>query len=219
MNAPMYFTPSEVVLLNGEQFAPSAGLVNKYTVRASGQGVNANKLAVAAWSAALLANEQYGLIRLSPATNSTLFGLIKQPTLLVEPTGTQPGWPAGTLEANLLQVTSELQASRQNNLYMIVYRWLGSDDSAPYQEVLRMIEQGLGMRGLMVEVDARALGIFKYKKLELPDSTRPYIAQQSTAPVKQLLQNCEQFRPDIWKVMQKNIDKAIAARTEQSDND
>ena len=119
--------------------------------------------------------------------------MIKQPTLLVEPTGTQPGWPAGTLEANLLQVTSELQASRQNNLYMIVYRWLGSDDSAPYQEVLRMIEQGLGMRGLMVEVDARALGIFKYKKLELPDSTPPTSPSSQPPPSSSFCRTASNF--------------------------
>jgi len=83
----MYFTSSEVVILNGEHFAPSASVLNKYVVYASGKGVNANKLAVAAWSAALLANEQYGLIRLTPSVNSTLFGLVKTPTLLVEPTG------------------------------------------------------------------------------------------------------------------------------------
>ena len=87
MAETMVFTPSEVVILNGERFAPSASVLNKYTVYASGQGVNANKLAVAAWSAALLANEQYGLIRLTPSVNSTLFGLVKTPTLLVEPTG------------------------------------------------------------------------------------------------------------------------------------
>jgi hypothetical protein len=215
----MYFTPSEVVLLNGERFAQSAALVNKYTVHASGQGVSSNKLAVAVWSAALLANEQYGLIRLTPSVNSTLFGLVKTPTLLVEPTGVQPGWPAGTLEADLLQVASRLQTTKQNNLHMIVYSWLGSDTSAPYHMVLQMVEQGLGQRGLMQEVEGRALGIFKTKKLVLPDSTRPLIAAQPIAPVQQLLQQCEQFRPDVWKTMQKNIEKAISQRTEQTDSD
>jgi hypothetical protein len=215
----MYFTPSEVVMLNGEQFAPSAALVNKYEVRASGKGVNVNKLAAAVWSAALLANEQYGLIRLTPSVNSTLFGLVKTPTLLVEPTTVQPGWPAGTLEANLIEVARQLQASRQNNLHIIVYRWLGSDYSTPYHMVLTMLEQGLAKRGLMQEEEARSLGIFKYKKLVLPDSTRPLIASQPFAPVQQLLMQCEQFRPDVWKTMQKNIDKAISQRTEQSDSD
>ena len=219
MAETMVFTPSEVVILNGERFAPSASVLNKYTVYASGQGVNANKLAVAAWSAALLANEQYGLIRLTPSVNSTLFGLVKTPTLLVEPTGVQPGWPAGTLEADLLQVASRLQTTRQNNLHMIVYSWLGSDYGAPFQMVIKEIEQGLGKRGLMVEEQAKALGIFKYKKLVLPDSTLPLIAQQPVAPVQQMLQQCEQFRPDVWKVMQKNIEKAISQRTEQTDSD
>jgi hypothetical protein len=219
MADPMYFTPSEVVLLNGEHFAPSASVFNKYEVLASGQGVNANKLAVAVWSAALLANEQYGLIRLTPSVNSTLFGLVKTPTLLVEPTNVQAGWPAGTLEAELLGVASRLQATRQNNLHMIVYSWLGSDYGAPYQIVLKEIEQGLGKRGLMVEEQAKALGLFKYKKLVLPDSSLPLIAQQPFAPVQQMLQQCEQFRPDVWKTMQKNIDKAISQRTEQSDSD
>jgi hypothetical protein len=219
MAETMVFTPSEVVILNGERFAPSASVLNKYTVYASGQGVNANKLAVAAWSAALLANEQYGLIHLTPSVNSTLFGLVKTPTLLVEPTGVQPGWPAGTLEADLLLVASRLQTTRQNNLHMIVYSWLGSDYGAPFQMVIKEIEQGLGKRGLMVEEQAKALGIFKYKKLTLPDSTRPLIAGQSIAPVQQMLQQCEQYRPDVWKVMQKNIDKAISQRTEQSDSD
>ena len=215
----MYFTPSEVVLLNGERFAQPAALVNKYTVHASGQGVSSNKLAVVVWSAALLANEQYGLIRLTPSVNSTLFGLVKTPTLLVEPTGVQPGWPAGSLEANLIEVTRQLQATRQNNLHMIVYRWLGSDYSAPFHMVLQMVEQGLGQRGLMQEVEGRTLGIFKTKKLVLPDSTRPFIAGQPISPVQQLLQQCEQFRPDVWKTMQKNIEKAISQRTEQTDSD
>lgn len=219
MAETMYFTPSEVVILNGEKFAPSSSVFNKYTVWASGQGVNANKLAVTAWSAALLANEQYGLIRLTPSVNSTLFGLVKQQTLLVEPTGTQSGWPAGTLEAEMLDFARRGQAVKRNNLYVLVYDWLGSDYSAPYQMVIKEIEQGLGQRGLMVEEDARALGIFKYKKLVLPDSTRPLIAGQSIAPVQQLLMQCEQFRPDVWKVMQKNIDQAINKRTEQSDSD
>ncbi len=215
----IYFTSSEVVILNGEHFAPSASVLNKYVVYASGKGVNANKLAVAAWSAALLANEQYGLIRLTPSVNSTLFGLVKTPTLLVEPTGVQAGWPTGTLEADLLGVASRLQTTRQNNLHMIVYSWLGSDYGAPYQMVIKEIEQGLGKRGLMIEEQAKALGIFKYKKLVLPDSTLPLIAQQPVAPVQQMLQQCEQFRPDVWKTMQKNIDKAISQRTEQSDSD
>ena len=220
MAETMVFTPSEVVILNGEHFAPSASVFNKYEVLASGQGVNANKLAVAAWSAALLANEQYGLIRLTPSVNSTLFGLVKTPTLLVEPTGVQPGWPAGTLEADLLQVASRLQTTRQNNLHMIVYSWLGSDYGAPFQMVIKEI----GARAGATRPDAgdgrpKPLGIFKYKKLVLPDSTRPLIAGQSIAPVQQMLQQCEQFRPDVWKVMQKNIDKAISQRTEQTDSD
>ena len=219
MAETMVFTPSEVVILNGEHFAPSASVFNKYEVLASGQGVNANKLAVAAWSAALLTNEQYGLIRLTPSVNSTLFGLVKTPTLLVEPTSVQPGWPAGTLEADLLQVASRLQTTRQNNLHMIVYSWLGSDYGAPFHMVLQMVEQGLGQRGLMQEIEGRTLGIFKTKKLVLPDSTRPLIAGQSIAPVQQMLQQCEQFRPDVWKVMQKNIEKAISQRTEHTDSD
>ena len=219
MSETLYFTPSEVVLLNGESFVSGAGFLNKYVVLPSEQGVDSHKLAVAACSAAVLANEQFGLLRLTPSVNSTLFGLVKTPTLLLEPTGAQPGWPAGTLEADLFEVARRQQVVKRNNLYNVIYQWLGQDVGAPFYTVLQMVEQGLAQRGLLQQVEAKTLGIFKYKKLALPDSTRPLIAGQSIAPVQQLLQQCEQFRPDIWQRMQKNIQKAINARTEHTDTD
>ena len=215
-----YLTPSELVYLNGEIFAQKAGVFNKVQLLHTNLSVNMVQLAQMAVVAAFLANEQAGTLRLELRAKKALLGLSTVQALYAEPCGPLRQWPPHTVEAVLSPYAERFKAEKNTNeVYSILYAWLGQDWPSPFKEVIDRIQYGLGVRTLLEMHEEKKLKIFTVRSYTLPDSTRALLQSFPPAPVQQMLRQCEQTRPQVWKALLEQVKKAISARTEQSDND
>ena len=77
MNTPTtYLTPSELVYLNGEKFAPKAGVFGRTRLLHMEFDVNVTSLVQAMLAATFLTLEQQGTLRLEIRPKKALFGLM-----------------------------------------------------------------------------------------------------------------------------------------------
>ena len=216
--ADAYLTPSELIYLNGEKFAQKAGVFNKVQLMHIDLGVNLIQLVQMVVASAFLANEQAGTLRLELRAKKALFGLTSVQALYAEPCGPLRQWPQYTLEAVLPTYAERFKAEKNTNeVYSIVYAWLGQDWTAPFNEVIDRVRYGLGSRMLLGVHEEKKLKIFTVRSYTLPDSTRTLAQNTPLAPVQQMFQQCEQARPLVWKALLEQIKKAISARTEQTE--
>ncbi len=215
-NAPL--TASELIYLNGEKFAQKAGLFNKVKLMHTDLSVDVVQLVQMAVAAALLANEQAGTLRLELRSKKALFGLTSVQTLYAEPCGVRHSWPADSLEAVFPPYAERFKAEKNTNeVYSILYAWLAEDCMSPFDEVVNRIQYGLGARMLLGMREEKKLKIFTVRSYTLPDSTRALAQSIPLAPVQEMLKQCEQTRPLVWKALLEQIKKAVSARREQSD--
>jgi hypothetical protein len=211
-------TPSEMVFLNGDQFAQKAGLFNKVKLMHTDLSVDGVQLVQMAAAAAFLANEQAGTLRLELRAKKALFGLASVQALYAEPCGALHAWPADTLEAAFPPYAERFKAEKNTHeVYSILYAWMAADRMSPFDEVIDRIRYGLGKRGLLEMREEKKLKVFTVHSYVLPDATRALVQSIPLAPVQQLLVQCEQARPQVWKALLEQIKKAISARREQSD--
>jgi hypothetical protein len=221
MNASqMYLTPSELVYLNGEQFAQKAGMLNKTRLIHMEYDVNTVQLAQAVIAAAFLTMEQQGTLRLQLRSKKVMLGLASSQTLYVDSVGPAAAWPQTTLEAALPGLAYNLAMENgKNEVVNAVYAWLSYDSVNPYDDVYFHIKNGLALRGLLEAHEERRLKIFTKTVYACNDATRQLIATQPVQPVQQLIAWNQQSRPDIWKELNEQIKKAISARQEKTDTD
>lgn len=206
-------TPSELVLLRGEQFAPPGSLVDKVTLLHNGQEVSAKTLARVVFAIAILANEQAGVLRLQPGTRKGLFGLAETPVLWLEPVSASAQWPAGTLEAQIQALATKKGA---NDLYTIVHAALLHDYANPWASALDLVKAGLARRGLLQAQEKKQFLAASRVIYTLPPATAQLAAQQSAAPLQNWLVESERQRPALHKLLLAEIDKALKKRLEQS---
>jgi hypothetical protein len=217
---PAYLTPSEHVYLNGEKFAPKAGIFGKTRLMHMDFDANVVQLVQAIFAAAFLTLEQQGTLRLEIRPKKVLFGLASTKALFADSVGPMAAWPAQTIEAALPGLAYQLASNKgQNEVYGIVYAWLGQDFSSPYEEVLTRLKNGLTARNLLEAREERTLKIFTRTVYALPEATRQLALAQSIQPVQQLSAWCQQTRPEIWDSLNNQIKKEVSARQEKSDDD
>lgn len=209
------FTASELVLLNGDQFSKSARL-GGFELLQGGAKVSADQLGLNAIAAAFLANEQMGAIRLEIRPQKKLFGLMTATPIFVELTSGDNQWPAGTLEAAILDILRQRQATgKPTEVHQVIYDWLGEDSSAPWSDVLTNVQRGLAGRGLLEMTQEKKMKIFTTTRFELPHSTATLAQQYPPSPAQQLLSQAQQSRKDIWDKLSGQIRQAISNRTER----
>ncbi len=217
---PAYLTPSEHVYLNGEKFAPKAGIFAKTRLMHVEFDANVIQLVQAVFAAAILTLEQQGTLRLEIRPKKVLFGLASTKGLYADAVGPMAAWPAQTIEASLPGLAYQLAANKgQNEVYSMVYAWLGQDSAAPFEAVLLRVKRGLAARGLVETREERTLKIFTHTVFVLPEATRRLALDQSIQPLQQLLGWCQQTRPDVWESLNSQIKKAVVAHQEKSDTD
>ncbi len=221
MNAtPLYLTPSELVYLNGEKFAPKGGIFNKTRLVHLDFEVSSAPLAQALFAAAFLTLEQQGTLRLEIRQKKTLFGLASARALYADSVGPAAAWPQDTIETALARIAYNLAMNKgQNEVSNVVYAWLGQDSTVPVEEVFNWVKAGLAARGLL---DARVqthLKIFKSTVYACPPQTLALAAGQPLQLVQQLFGWCQQSRPEVWKMLNSQISSGIEARREKTDTD
>jgi hypothetical protein len=164
-------------------------------------GVSSQQLVSNMVKAALLAHEQAGSIRLE-IEQEKVRGMMSSDSLVVVPTRKEVEWPANTLEARLL-------LNRRASVSEIVFDWLGEESTDPWD---RGAEQGkimLVLRGI-ADVTVSKWGRRKYV---LTKDTSKAMLQTCAHLARDLLADCRQSRPEVWKLLEKEIEKGVKRRT------
>jgi hypothetical protein len=211
--------PSELVFLNGESFAKKA-MVGNVKLLHSGNNVSVAQLGQAIMAVAILACEQAGVIRLEVRPKKALLGLRTVNGLYVVPTGYVVAWPVYSLESMVRPLAEQLQADKESNeVINILYSWLREDTASPWQSSIELLKEGMAARGILTKVEERKLMVLKVTHYEFPASSAALVGQFSVEPYRQLLEICQNSRPDVWKLLVQQIKEAIRSRTEQTDVD
>ena len=212
-------SPSELVLLKGEQFAKKSFSGNIKLLHTDNK-VSAKEISQVILMAALLANEQTGSVRLEVGQKKALLGLCKVNTLYIAPGDTTVSWPDNSLEAEIPKLAKQLLADKERNeVSTIFYTWLGKDSVNPWQSVVEMVKEGMASRGYLEIIEQKRLKFFTLTHYDLPESTYSLADQQSAEPVKELLTMCERTRPEVWKFLVKHINTTISQRTIRNNTD
>lgn len=209
-------TPSEQVLLNGQQFASQPGRAGqKEKLLAADATVSAPELAESALAAAVLANETAGALGLQTERRSSLFGLLKRSAVTVAGLPHSPTWPDGTLEAAMLR----LVAGKRLDLNEMLFQLLEVKDPSPARHTLRLVKRGLAARGLLLESaeQKRFIVVGAGGDYRLPQATADLLAQPSTGGAGDLIDRCRSERPELWKALGSEVMRAFSRRTEHTD--
>ena len=211
--APLVLTPSERVLIFGDHFSPSGGMLGwAEVVLRTGTKVDADKLVQSMFAAAFLANEQAGAIGLELRQGKAMFGLMKTEKLHAVPGQRQVGWPEGSLEARIAQ-------SVQNHpeVDKLVAGIFGQESNSPSQTLCGVVKAGLARRGVLHAEEKKTLKIFTSVNYSLPPEVRFAAEQTGFAHVEQMLRACEQQRPQLWNALLRNVKAAITWMTTSQD--
>lgn len=212
-------SPSELVLLKGEQFAKKSFSGNIKLLHTDNK-VSAKEIGQVILMAALLANEQTGTVRLEVGRKEALLGLCKVDTLFVAPGDVTVSWPDNSLESEIPTLAKQLLADKERNeVSTIFYTWLCKDSVNPWQSVVELVKEGMASRGYLELIEQKRLKFFTLTHYDLAESTSSLAAQQSAEPIKQLLTMCERTRPEVWKFLVKHIKTTVSRRTISNDRD
>jgi hypothetical protein len=148
-----------------------------------------------------------------------MLGLRTARELFAIPANPRENLPEHTLEATFSDLASRLTPNDKNDIYTMLYTWLRQDVSSPWNTVMELLKAGMVERGMLDATEEKKLKIFTVTHYTFPDRTARLVKGQSVGPVKALLENCERTRPEVWKMLEAGIKKAIRARTESSDTD
>ena len=202
-------TPSDLVLLNGEQFAQGRSWAERIELINIDAAVDAKQLGQTMLAAAFLANEQAGAIRLEVHQNEKktfLFGRLTVKELYITPGVSEAVWPKFSLES-LVHTFFESQVKTVSDFIQF---WMPGDYNNPWKEVGNLIYKGLADRGLLeVSVDAISeRQLWGKSGYVLPDHVASLARQQPIDPVRQLLATRMQARPEV-ELLVKEINSAI----------
>jgi hypothetical protein len=136
--------------------------------------------------------------------------------LFTDPTSQPAGWEGPCLEADLLDAAIRSANSEAGS---IVSAWLGRNYSEPYDEVIERSKADLAKRGLLDMQEERRLKIFVSRSYSLPEESRAFIAAQPLDSLNDLLQGCQNSRPQVWQALLHEIKSAVDSRQEQMDVD
>jgi len=172
-------SPSELVLLKGEQFAKKSFSGNIKLLHTDNK-VSAKEVSQAIMMAALLANEQTGAVRLEVGRKKALLGLRKVNTLFVTPGDITVSWPDNSLESEIPILAEQLLDEKERNeVSTIFYTWLRKDSANPWQSAVELVKEGMASREYLEKIKQKKLKFFTLTHYELPESTSSLATQQS----------------------------------------
>jgi len=186
--------PSEMVYLNGEQFARTARLGHRLIGKDI--KVHQNQLAEAIFTAALLGAEAAGLITFELSEKGGFLGGARKLTVAVTGEG---AFPTGSFEAQLPALIHQLDSPlRSRSVRQIMALWLRRDSDTPVSMALEKIQKGLDGRGLLEQVGEKKL-IFTVMHYELTGEAKQLAEGAPVAVLQGLLSSCQENRPELWK--------------------
>jgi hypothetical protein len=185
----------------------------------SDEKVSLTQLGQTILATAILACEQVGAFRLEVRERKAMLGLRKVRDLFAVPATPRENLPEHSLEATFSDLALRLAPQDNNDIHTMIYTWLREDAMSPWNTAIELLKAGMAKRGILDATEEKKLKIFTVTRYTLPERTARLVKGQSVGPVKALLENCERTRPEVWKMLESGIKKAITARTESTDND
>lgn len=209
--------PSEIVLLCGDVFAPaetSGGLAE--TIIGKFTSVAAEPLGRAVLGMAILAAEQARTITLEQSrSQGPLAGYVK--ALFAEPSQSPVEWPRDSLEGSIGRVATNLGKTTRgsNTIANLLVTLLAEDSPSPWEQVLYRVKWGLESRGLLSSTGITNPALFRGKEWVLPPETAKALQAQPVDFLREILTDCERNRPQVWKLLNEDIDRAVERRRQR----
>ena len=208
-------TPSEVVLLHSDQFVGEGTMLKggNWTTLTTGVKVGYMELTQTLLTAALLANEQAGAVRLRMQPKKAMFGLKSTNVAIVEYVQ-DAEWPEGTLEWIAVEGMRGQAPRGAEDLFTGM---LLMDSTYPHTLAGNITCVGLEKRGLLSTEEKKKLMIISVMNFKVTDQTRAAMAACPPPAVRQLLDQCRQSRPDLYQALAEAAKTALGNRREYSD--
>ncbi|HWI64715.1 MAG TPA: DUF4339 domain-containing protein [Symbiobacteriaceae bacterium] len=209
-------TPSEVVLLHADQFVGEGTLLKggNWTSLTTGAKVGYMELTQTLLTAALLANEQAGAVRLRMQPKKAMLGLKSTNVALVEYVQ-DAVWPEGTLEWIAVEGMRGQKPREAEDLFTGM---LLMDSTYPHTLAGNIACVGLEKRGLLSTEEKKKLLIVSVMNFKVTDETRAAMAACPPPAVRQLLDQCRQSRPDLFQALADAAKAALGNRREYSND-
>ena len=206
------FTPSELILLNGDKFAPEVAEGGHQLLCSDGM-VNGHYLAVMIFAAAILANEDEGALGIEKRPiKKRLFSSDPGQSLYIHPVGQAPNWNGYTLESAVLFTAGQFYAVQGDySIRNVVYTILMEDRKHPWQKVIEFVEWGLATSNWLMPVEGDAAKAFQTPFI-CPEKVQELAFAQPLGPVKKLFSSCKNTDPELWKQLLAEIDLGLKDR-------
>lgn len=204
--------PSELILLNAEQFVNKANALgngNFDLLHMAGQ-VSLQDLTKVMYGALFLTLEQNGAISLQMQAKKALMGLRSVQVLTAVPTGGGMAAPRGSLEEAIQAMLAQAGPLAVED---ILYHLLRADSSNPWSDYVYLAVRGLNARGLVVTEEKKAFLSKSIKYHATPELIAA--SRQDLTWVRQLVSGCA---PAQWQTLTGAITRAVGRRTESRDD-
>jgi hypothetical protein len=202
-------TPSEIVMLHGEKFIRKTRFTSVKLPHKDAK-VAIDDLIQTMLSAAILANEQVGVLKLV-AGHKKVLGR-QRDTLYVRLVGPIPDWPANSIEAKMCEQATLLLSDVGREAHGLIYAWLEQHYRNIWYGVFYRVRRILVDRGLLETVNIRKFGILPATDYALSASARELVEQHPIEPTMYLLAECEGERPQVWKMLWDHIKHGFVRR-------
>lgn len=213
------FSPSELVLLNGEHFAKKV-MMGNFQLMHIDASVSYSQLGEAILTTAALALKSIGNLQFDIREDKAMFGLRKVKSLYIKPAITENNWPDFSPESQFIQIAEKLNEEAESaKLSDLIYIWLRQDSPSPWQSTIEMVQSGLAARNLLEKTESTKMKVFTTTNYGLPESTAKLARQYSIEPISSMINDYEKNQKEIWELLKKEQKSAIKQRTEQDDMD
>jgi hypothetical protein len=208
-------TPSEIILLNPEQFAAEGTMLKGGSFQSLTSPAKAGhqELTTALLAVALLANEQAGNVRLSVVQKKAMLGLKTVNAVKVELAGETVNWPKATFEWFVHEGVRKGPREASD----LFTQMLLTNSQYPWSLASMIACASLAERGFLIGEEKKKLLVLKTVNYKVAPHTAEAMAANPPGPVRQLLDQCRQARPDLYQAIELSVKTAISNRTEYSE--
>jgi hypothetical protein len=204
-------TPSEFVLLNGDKFAGRSKFTNVKLPHKDAK-VAIDHLLIAMLAAAVLANEQVGVLALKVGEKKVLGR--QRSTVYAHLVNPNADWPEYSLEAEIRKQAESLLVDSGREAYVLIHGWLAHDSRSPWRRGFEKVRGNLVSRELLQKIETRRFRVFTKTEYALSPYAVELFNPQQKELTKKLLADCERHRPQLWKLLLDQIDYGFVRRTE-----
>jgi hypothetical protein len=206
------FTPSELILLNGDKFSPEAKDKEGHQLLCTEGTVSGPFLAGMCVAAAILGNHEENALEIEIKQKRGLLRSRSENMVCIHPAGAPPSWNGYTLESAILYTSGQLFGPGGDySVRNVVYSLLLKDHKVPWKKILEIVEWGLASSNWLIPVEGEAAAAFQTPFI-CPAKVKDLAFAQPIEPVQNFLNDCKKNTPETWKLILAEIDQAFKDR-------